>query len=124
MKKLFILCAFVLSNIAHGHQFLPTYPRLEPSYVQGVLVTRMELFNSRTDVSYYEISVFDKDWKPVPFASESNILNIKYLQRKTIEIYIREQDRQRALYICSRSKHIEDKDKITIVSSRICSKIK
>jgi hypothetical protein len=84
----------------------------------------MELFNSRTDVSYFEISVFDKDWKPVPFASESNILNIKYLQRKTIEIYIREQDRQRALYICSKSKHIEDKDKITIVSSRICSKIK
>lgn len=118
------LFIFALGSWAEGHQFTPTYPKLEPSYIDGVLVTKMELFNSRQDVNFYEVSVSTEDWKPVPFATESNIVEVAYLQRKTIEIYIRERDRQRAVYICTKSKLQENKTGVTLVSSRICSKIK
>jgi len=84
----------------------------------------MELFNSRNDIEYYEISVYDGDWNPVQFATESRIVNIEFLKRKTIEVYIREKDRSRAVYICSKSKIRPSNEQITIVSSRICSKIK
>ena len=122
--KYILLCFFAFCNVAFGHQFTPTYPRLDPSFVDGVLVTRMELFNSRNDIEYYEISVYDGDWNPVQFATESRIVNIEFLKRKTIEVYIREKDRSRAVYICSKSKIRPSNEQITIVSSRICSKIK
>lgn len=109
---------------ALGHQFMPAYPKLEPSYVDGILMTKMELFNSRNDVEYYELSVYDSDWNSVPFATEERIVNIEYLKRKTIEIYIREQDRSKAVYICSKSKIRPSNIQATVVSSRICSKIK
>ena len=109
---------------AYGHQFMPAYPKLEPSYVDGVLVTKMELFNSREDVEYYELSVFTSEWEPVPFATEDKIINVEYLKRKIIEIYIRQQDRNRAVYICSKSKLRLNNLQATVVPSRICSKIK
>ena len=124
MKYWIILFVFGLFNVADGHQFTPTYPRLDPSYVEGVLVTRMELFNSREDVSYYEISVYSGDWDPIPFAVEERIINIEYLKRKPIDIYIREIDRSKAVYICSKSKIRPSNLQMTVVSSRICSKIK
>ena len=92
--------------------------------MDGILVTRMELFNSRNDVEYYELSVFTSDWESVPFATEDRIINVGYLKRKTIEIYIREQDRNKAVYICSKSKLRPNNMQATVVSSRICSKIK
>jgi hypothetical protein len=119
-----ILLIVAIGSLAEAHQWLPTYPKLEPSYVDGVLVTRMELFNSRNDVSFYEVGVFDNDWQPVPFATESGIVNVEYLQRKIIDIYIRERDKQRAVYICTKSKLRDDRNQVTVVSSRICSKIK
>jgi hypothetical protein len=122
--KFLLLFVMLLGSQAFGHQFMPAYPKLEPSYVDGILVTKMELFNSRNDVEFYELSVFDNDWNSVPFATEERIVNIEYLKRKTIEIYIREQDRQRAVYICSKSKIRPSNIQATIVSSRICSKIK
>jgi hypothetical protein len=122
--KYLLLFVMLLGNQAFGHQFTPAYPKLEPSFVDGVLVTKMELFNSRNDVEYYELSVYDGDWNSVPFATESRILNIEYLKRKTIEIYIRETDRSKAVYICSKSKILPSNEQITMVSSRICSKIK
>lgn len=124
MKKLFLLFVFVFGNQAFGHQFTPAYPKLEPSFVDGILVTKMELFNSREDVKYYELSVFTSDWESVPFATEERIINVDYLKRKNIEIYIREQDRNRAVYICSKSKIQPSNIQATVVSSRICSKIK
>lgn len=84
----------------------------------------MELFNSRTDINHYEISVFDDDWKPVKFAVSDRIVRVKHLQRKTIDVHIREQDRNRITYVCSRSKIISKDPKATVVTSRICSKIK
>lgn len=75
-------------------------------------------------MTYYEISVFDGQWNPIPFAATDKIVEVKYLQRKFIDIYIREKDKSRAVYICSKSKLPPDGAMITMVSSRICSKIK
>lgn len=109
---------------AWTHEFTPAYPTLEQSYMDGILVTKMLIFNRREDINYYELSVFDSEWNPIPFAATDKIVEVKYLQRKFIEIYIREKDRSRVVYICSKSKLPSDGDKITMVSSRICSKIK
>ena len=109
---------------ASAHQWTPTYPTLKPSYASGVLVTRMELLNSRKEITYYEIGVFDKDFLSVPFATAEKIINLKYLSRKSVDIFIRQKDKDRAVYICSKSKLLAKGSAITSISSRICSKIK
>lgn len=107
-----------------AHEFTPAYPTLEQSYMDNILVTKMLLFNRREDVNYYELSVFDGEWNPIPFAATDKIVEVKYLERKNIDIFIREKDRSKAVYICSKSKLQTEDDKITVISSRICSKIK
>jgi len=88
----YIMIGVILSLCGHAsaHQWIPTYPRLEPSYVEGILKVRMELFNTRKDVKYYEILVYDNEFNPV----------------------------------CSKSKLLKGTGTATLVSSRICSKIK
>lgn len=125
MKYLLLLIVLALGGKqVWAHEFTPAYPTLEQSYMDGILVTKMLIFNRREDVNYYELSVFDGEWNPIPFAATDKIVEVKYLQRKFVEIYIREKDRPRAVYICSKSKIQTEGDMITVVSSRICSKIK
>ena len=119
-----MLWLVLLSGQVHAHQWTPTYPELTFSYVEGILKVRMELFNSRKDVSHFEFSVFDSDWNPVKFATSERIMRIDYLVRKSIDIYIREEDKYKATYVCSRSKTITEREEVAIVTSRICSKIK
>ena len=114
----------MMSGYASAHEFLPTYPKLKNSYVEGVLYTTMNLFNARKDVEYYELGVFDSEWNKVPFAVQDKITRVKYLEKKKIDIYIREKDRKKAVYVCSKSKLIVDGGSKTSLSSRICSKIK
>ena len=125
MKYLLLLIVLALGGKqVWAHEFTPAYPTLEQSYMDGILVTKMLIFNRREDVNYYELSVFDGEWNPIPFAATDKIVEVKYLQRKYIEVYIREKDRSRAVYICSKSKLQSDNDMVTVISSRICSKIK
>lgn len=125
MKYLLLLIVLALGGKqVWAHEFTPAYPTLEQSYMDGILATKMLIFNRREDVNYYELSVFDGEWNPIPFAATDKIVEVKYLQRKFVEIYIREKDRPRAVYICSKSKIQTEGDMITVVSSRICSKIK
>lgn len=119
MILLVFMCGYV-----NAHQWTPTYPTLRNSYASGVLVTTMELLNQRKDVTYYEISVLDADFIPVPFATAEKIVNMQYLSRKRIDVFIRDKDRSRAVYICSKSKLLAKGSAITSISSRICSKIK
>lgn len=114
----------LLSGQVTAHQWTPTYPELKYSHVEGILKVRMELFNSRKDVSHFEVSVFDEDWNPIKFAVSERIIKVNYLGRKSIDIYIRETDKYNATYVCSRSKTITEKEEVAIVTSRICSKIK
>lgn len=109
---------------AVAHEMTPTYPKLEPSYIDGVYKTTMKMFNKRQDVEYYEIGVFDKDRKPIPFVSSYSVMKISYLGHVTFDVYIREQDITRAYYVCSRSKLRKDDKVRTAVASMICSKFK
>ena len=124
MRLSIILFLIGLSGYTSAHQFTPTYPELSLSYIKGVYKADMLLFNNRQDISYYAIGVYDKDWKPVKFATENRIVKMQHLERKNITVYIREEDKEKALYICSKSKTLVDYAQTSIVTSRICSKIK
>jgi hypothetical protein len=124
MNLFIILFLIILSGSTKAHQFTPTYPELSLSFIQGVYKTEMLLFNSRQDISYYALGVFDIDWKPVKFATENRLIKMQHLERKYINIYIRKEDRKSARYICSKSKTLAEEQKSSIVTSRICSKIK
>jgi len=113
-----------LSGAANAHEMVPAYPTMKPSYISGVSVTTMRIFNRRDDVRYYEIGVFTSEWEPIPFASEKKIIKLEYLGKKTFEVYIRNSDLDDATYICTLSKLEKDNVRTTGVSSKICSKIK
>jgi hypothetical protein len=107
-----------------AHQFTPTYPKFATSFVDGVLSTRMELFNKRQDVEYYQLDVYDTNWKPLPFATENKLINIRYLETKPVNVYIKVQDIPRVVYICTESKMRKENARDTVISSKICSKVK
>ena len=119
-----VLGAILLASTANAHEMVPTYPEMRPSYIDGLDVTTMKMFNKRADVEYYEIGVFDENFEPVPFVTSFQIIKIEYLGHVTFDLYIRKEDRGKARYICSRSKLRKDPDVRTVVASRICSKIK
>lgn len=120
------LCGVImlLSSVASAHEMTPTYPQLRPSHLDNVYVTTMEMFNKRADVEYYEIGVFDKDFKPIPFVSKYTIVKIRYLGHVSFEIYIRKEDVSDATYVCSVSKLRKQDTTRTAVSSKICSKFR
>ena len=114
----------IVSSYSYAHEFTPTYPTFEPSHVEGILQTRMRLFNKRNDVEYYELDVYDNKWQPIKFGANEKVIRVAYLQTKIVDVYIRKEDRNKVLYICTLSKHIAKKDTTPLVSSRICSKVK
>lgn len=113
-----------LVGVANAHEMTPTYPKLEPSHLGGVVKTTMQMFNKREDVQYYEIGVFDGEFNPVPFVTSYNIIKIDYLGKVTFDVYIRKQDMDRAVYVCSRSKLRKDDTIRAAIASTICSKFK
>lgn len=121
----YLILLLVMSGYISAHEFTPTYPKLKNSYVEGVLYTTMTLFNMRKDVEYYEFGVFNAEWEKVPFAmQEEKVMRFKHLEKKKVDIYIREKDKEEVVYICSKSKLIVTGRAKTSVSSRICSKVK
>jgi hypothetical protein len=124
MKKLFYALLFVFSSCAFGHEMVPTYPKWERSIYKDVLKTTIEIFNKRSDVEYYEIGVFDENWKPVPFVTSYKVMRLKYLGTASIDVFIKTKDMNRAEYICSRSKIRRETQSITSISSKICSRFK
>lgn len=114
----------LLSTRVDAHQFLPTYPKFEQSFISEVSQAKMEIFNKRMDVEYYELGVFDSNWNALSFASESKLIHVKYLETKPINVYVRNLDLKRVSYICTESKLRKVETKQTVISSKICSKIK
>jgi len=102
----------------------PAYPVLNSSYINGVVVAKMKLFNRRQDVDYYQIDVFTEDWNPVSFATTDKLLKVGYNKNKLFDVYIRFTDVKRTKYICTTSKVFKGGNQKTLVSSMICSKIK
>ncbi|MFM1971730.1 MAG: hypothetical protein RL185_412 [Bacteroidota bacterium] len=119
----FLVSLFVATG-ALAHQFTPTYPRFESSFVDGVMHTRMEIFNKRREVEYYELGVFSQNWEPVTFASEDRIIRVRYLETKKINIYVKNEDLSKVTYICTESRLRKEDVKDTVISSKICSKVK
>ena len=125
MKALkYFIVGLLLALPVQAHEMVPTYPRLEVSHVDGLLKATMKMFNKRADVEYYEVGVFDKDFNPVPFVTAYNVFKLEYLGHVTFDVYIRAQDRDRAVYVCSKSKIRKDSTTKTAISSKICSKFK
>jgi len=124
MRFCVVLLGVLTHGLAWGHELTPTYPELKTSYLSGVLKAEMHLFNSRKDINYYSVSVYDKDWNPVKFATESKIIQMDYLDHRDIEVYVRKKDQEKAHYICTKSKILKGKSAPALVASRICSKIK
>jgi hypothetical protein len=115
---------FALLSISfgvHAHQMIPSHPVLEQSHVSGILKTELELFNKRKDVEYYELGVFDADWNPIPFVSAYRVAHVRYLGHLKFDVYIRQDDKDRAEYVCSQSKLRGDSTG-TLLASRICSR--
>jgi len=123
-RQVIILLSVFFCTTLNAHEMTPAYPTLKQSYVDGVYVTKMKLFNRRKEIEYYSIQVYTNDWKPLPFASTSKIINVGFNKRKLFEVYIRLRDIDKATYICTESKLFKNTEQVTLVSSKICSKIK
>ena len=117
-----VLASTSFASAVKAHEMLPTYPRLAPSYVDGVMQVQMRMFNKRQDVEWYEVGVFDAKMQPVPFVTGYRILQVKYLSHVTFDVYIRAADAKKAKYVCSQSKLRRGKTEGTVIASRICSK--
>ena len=123
-KYKFAAALILFFNSAAAHELTPTYPEIEPAYVDGVSVIKMKMWNRRSDASYYEVNVFDDEWKSVPFATPDKIIKLGYLEHKSFELYIRDVDCDKVAYICTTSKQLKQDVQSTGIKSRICSRVK
>lgn len=120
-----VMSIMLLAAKVQAHEMVPTYPKLNSSYMEGLQVTTVTVFNKRPEVEYYEIGVFDDDWNALTFVSQYKIYKIPHLSTVSIDIYIRDEDKYKVSYICSKSKLRKADGTIrTAVSSRICSRVK
>jgi len=115
----FLLWSFSTS----AHEMTPAYPDVKPSHVAGVVKVEMSLFNSREEIEWYQIELFDLNWTNIPFASSYRIINIGYKERKSFDVYIRKVDMDEAVYLCTTSKVRKTSRSRTLISSRICSRL-
>ena len=106
MRALVLLLAVLSAYKADAHEMLPSHPVLGISYVDGVLKTQMHLFNKRQDVEYYEIGVFDEDFRPVPFVTGYRIIRLEYLEQVKFDVYILKDDADRASIVTGKQVHL------------------
>ena len=123
MYRSVILWVLLCSSVA-AHDMTPTYPEWKMSFIPSAKMTTMQVFNKRSDVQWYQIGVFDKDWQPIPFVTRYKIINIKYLHRVRFDVYVNDKNAKVVEYICSTSKLRGNDDFKPIVESRICSRFK
>lgn len=119
---IFMVTAAFSLNVA-SHEMTPTYFSIVPSHVDSVYKTRVNLYNRRKDVEYYEIGVFDANFKSVPFVSLYRIVKVDYLSEVNVDVYVKSDLASKVVYICSKSKLRKVAKTLTAVSSRICSKV-
>ena len=123
MLSRLIVLFLLLSFSTSAHEMTPAYPDVKPSHVDGVVKVEMSMFNSREEVEWYQIELFDLNWTNIPFASSYRIINIGYKERKSFDVYIRKADMDEAVYLCTTSKVRKTSMSRTLISSRICSRL-
>jgi hypothetical protein len=124
MKLAGFIVGMLMSASATSHEFTPTYFDFKPSFNEGAVVTTMKLFNKRSDINFYEIEVYDENFVKLPFATSTKIIKLRYLESRSVDVYVKKQDEKKVVYICSVSKIEKQKISSTLVSSRVCSKMK
>ena len=117
----FLLLLFVSGSL-EAHELTPTYPELRSSYMKDVYEVKLKMWNARGDVEYYKIEVTDKDWNDVPFITNEKVFRLKHFGRRDIEIFLPSDTT--ATYICTRSMLEKGNASKSIISSKVCSKIK
>ena len=111
------------ATVVSAHEMTPAYPMLKPTYVAGVVKAEMSLFNSREEIKYYQIELFDLNWQNIPFSSTYKIITVEYKAHKSFDVYIRNVDLDEAVYLCTTSKVKKTYESSTLISSRICSRL-
>ena len=106
-----------------AHEMTPAYPIVKPSHVTGVVKVDLSLFNSREEINYYEIGLYDLNWDRIPFSAVYRIIKVGYKERKNFSVYIRKSDLDEAVYVCTTSKIRRQLETKTLVSSKICSRL-
>lgn len=120
-----IIAALLLANSAMSHEMTPSYPEVKSSFISGVSKFDLTLFNRRKDISFYQIEVFSDNWDSIPYATVNPVISINYLQKINFSIFIRESDvKNNNLYICTTSKILKQTRESSLISSRICSKVR
>ena len=95
--RLLLTFIFIFSfTKSFAHEMTPAYPKFSNSYINNVSTTKMKLFNKRK-LGYNKTILFD--------------------------IYVQTKDIKHVVYICTVSKNFKQEKKVTLVASRICSKI-
>jgi len=118
--KAMLLLALLPFGSAVAHEMTPTYPTFTESFMVGISVATLNIFNKRTDVSYYEIGVFTEEWEPVPFVSQYTVIPMEYLDTVAFDVYVSNLSLGSVEYICS----VSQVQAGATVSSKICSRIK
>ena len=108
---------------ASAHEMTPAYPEVKTSHVKNVVKVEMSLFNSREEIKYYQIDLFDLNWMHIPFSTTYRIIKVDYKEHKSFDVYIREIDMDEAVYLCTTSKVKRTNTSRTLISSRICSRL-
>jgi len=120
IKAIASFVLITLSGNAVAHEMTPTYPTFSKSFMAGISVTTLNIFNKRKDVSYYEIGVFDDQWEPIPFVSEYTVIPMLYLDTVSFDVYVSNLSLGSVEYICS----VSQVQAGATVSSKICSRVK
>ena len=69
---------FGLGVFVTAHEMTPAYPEVKMSHVKNVVKVEMSLFNSREEIKYYQIDLFDLNWMPIPFSTTYRIMKVDY----------------------------------------------
>ena len=115
-----MLLALLPFGNAVAHEMTPTYLEFTKSFMAGISVTTLNLFNKRKDVSYYEIGVFTDEWEPIPFVSQYTVIPMEYLDTVSFDVYVSNLSLSSVEYICS----VSQMQVGATVSSKICSRVK
>ena len=108
---------------ATSHEMTPAYPEVKMSHIKNVVKVEMSLFNSREEIRYYQIDLFDLNWMNIPFSTTYRIMKVEYKEHKAFDVYIRKRDMPEAVYLCTTSKVRKTNQSRTLISSRICSRL-
>ena len=117
----------MLCGNVYAHQWTPTYIYFTPSHVSGIYSTKMKLYNARADVDYYQVQVFDGQFNPIKFAvtgGENDVIHVRHKSYKYVEVYVPSYEVSRVVYVCTRTMILKKFETASLVSSRVCSKVK